>query len=181
MTETSQFPRFDRSGNARAGPARPGPAWATACSHLFHSVAEDVGWVEEGRGEERLNQLVGRKLCHIQEEVWVGARTFLKADSAQHRKRETLTAQLWHQGGKQTHLGWCNLKKGPPRKKTKQKRYKGTEKPVNRCWRKKIQWVEGGLKERRSVTLMQRGYKREEERLYIRTEDGQRTVREDKG
>lgn len=46
-------------------------------------------WVKGG-----LNQLEERKLCHIQEEVWLRARTFLEADSALHRKRQMLTAEL---------------------------------------------------------------------------------------
>lgn len=92
--------------------------WANmqAQSHLFHSgsplkpssvrgrrlVVWDGGGCGgvkgrrvEGGTTERLNQLAEeRKLCHIQEEVWVSRCTFFKADSALYRKWEMLTAGL---------------------------------------------------------------------------------------
>lgn len=139
MTETgdlsSSVPGFTRSvfcllANIHAH--EPGLTYSTLCClsnlQLLEEGRRVVGvvvvvvgvkgrWVEGGR-RERLNQLVEkRKLCHIQEEVWVSARTFLQADSALHRKWETLTAKLWHQEGKNLVWSGVTLKRVPQQKK----------------------------------------------------------------
>ena len=143
MTETgdlsSLVPGFTRSvfcllANIYAH--QPGLTYSTLCClsnlQLLEEGCRVVGvvvvvgvkgrWVEGGR-RERPNQLVEkRKLCHIQEEVWVSARTFLQADSALHRKWETLTAKLWHQEGKNLVQGGVTWKRVPQQKnKTKNK------------------------------------------------------------